>query len=64
MRNPIFEAMGGNSQFMSKFQQFASTFQGDPRAQIQQLMNSGKISQQQYENAVNMANQIMKMMGK
>lgn len=63
--NPLFNLLGGNNQpnnILQKFQQFKSTFKGDPRQQIQELLNSGKISQQDYNNAVNMANQIMKMM--
>jgi vancomycin permeability regulator SanA len=39
-------------------------FQGDPRQQVQQLLNSGKVSQSQYNNAVQMANQLQRMLGK
>lgn len=63
--NPLFNLLGGNNQpnnILQRFQQFKNTFKGDPRQQIQELLNSGKISQNDYNNAVNMANQIMKMM--
>ena len=43
---------------MKQFQQFRNTFRGDPRQQIQQMLNSGRISQQQYNQAVQMANQL------
>ena len=47
---------------MQRFMQFRQQFQGDPRAQVQQLLNSGKISQQQYNQAVQMANQFRQML--
>jgi vancomycin permeability regulator SanA len=48
---------------LQQFQQFKSTFRGDPRQQVQSLLNSGKVSQTQYNQAVQMANQLAKMMG-
>ena len=48
---------------MQKFQQFQQMFRGDPRQQVQQLLNSGKVSQAQYNNAVQMAQQFSRMMG-
>lgn len=68
MPNPLFD-MFGNSQFgnmaglVQQFQQFKNTFQGDPQQQIQQLLNSGKISQQQYNQAVQQAKALQKMLG-
>lgn len=50
--------------FMQRFEQFRRTFAGDPRQQIQQLMNSGRITQAQYDNAVRMAQQFQKLMGR
>ena len=34
---------------------------GDPNQMIQNLLNSGKVTQTDYDNAVNKANQIMRM---
>lgn len=48
--------------FMQQLQQFRRTFQGDPRQQIQQMLNSGKVTQAQYNQAVQQANQMMQMM--
>lgn len=48
--------------FMQQFQQFRRTFQGDPRQQIQQMLNSGKITQAQYNQAVQQTNQMVQMM--
>lgn len=47
---------------MQKFMQFKNNFRGDPRMQIQQMLNSGQISQQQYNNAVQVAQQIQQML--
>lgn len=63
MQNPLFNLLGGGKSalppnLMSALQQFKSTFRGDPRQQIQQMLNSGRISQEQYNNAVRMANEL------
>ena len=49
---------------MQRFQQFQKSFTGNPVQQIQQMMNSGKISQPMYNQAVQMANQFSRMFGK
>lgn len=67
MSNPLFN-MFGNSQFgnmqnmVSQFNQFKKTFKGDPRQQVQELLNSGKVSQAQYDQAVQMANALKNML--
>ena len=43
---------------IQRFQQFQRTFQGDPRQQIQQMLNSGQVSQEQYNRAVQLAQQL------
>lgn len=69
MSNPIYQQMAAQmpqnnmSGLMQRFQQFQQMFRGDARQQIQQLMNSGRVSQSQYNNAVQMAQQFQKMMG-
>jgi hypothetical protein len=63
--NPLYQQMQpqqGNS-LLQRFQQFRQGFHGDPRQQIQQMMNSGKVSQEQYNQAVQMAQQFQKMFG-
>jgi len=45
--------------FIQRFIQFKQNFNGDAQQQIQQALNSGKITQQQYNNAVRQAQQIM-----
>ena len=68
MSNPLFGMFGNMnnnpmSGMMQKFQQFSRMFRGDPRQQVQQLLNSGRVSQAQYNQAVQMANQLQRMMG-
>lgn len=46
-----------------RFQQFRKSFKGDPQEQVQQLLNSGRVSQQQYNQAVQMAQQFQRMFG-
>lgn len=64
MRNPIYAQYGApqTGGVMERFQQFKKAFTGDPRQQVQQLLNSGRISQQQYNQAVQMAKQWIKFM--
>ena len=69
MANNLFQAMGPQNNLgqmgniVRQFQQFRQTFQGDPRQQVQNLLNSGKVSQAQYDNAVKMAQQLQAMLG-
>lgn len=69
MSNPLYQqlnqqtpVMNNFQQMMKSFQQFKQMFSGDPRQRVQQLLNSGKVSQSQYNQAVQMAQQLQKMM--
>lgn len=62
--NPFFNAMGGNKQpnMMRQFQQFMNQMKGkDPNAVIQDMMQSGKITQDQYNQARQQAQQMQGM---
>ena len=61
--NPLYQQMTPNNNLLQRFQQFKQNFTGNPQEQVQQLLNSGKVSQQQYDSAVRMANQLKQMMG-
>ena len=54
--------MNLNPNMIQKFMQFKQSFNGDPRMQIQQMLNSGQVSQAQYDKAVQMAQQIQSML--
>ena len=59
--NPFFQAMGGNQQpyMMQQFQSFMQQMRGkDPNAMIQELVSSGRVSQQQLDQAQKQAQQI------
>ena len=62
--NPFFQAMGGNRQpnMMQQFQSFMQQMQGkDPNAMIQELVSSGRVSQQQLDAAQKQAQQMASM---
>lgn len=70
MANPLFQALGGGQmpgpmgQFqhmMQQFQQFKANFQGDPQQEVQKLLQSGKITQQQLNQIQQMAKQFQTM---
>lgn len=66
MSNPLFNMMGGMNpmnMLMQRLQQFRQMFTGDPRQHIQQIMNSGKVSQDTYNQAYQQAQQIQRMLG-
>lgn len=57
MNNPF----GQMQNLMQKFQQFQQMFKGNASQQIQQMMNSGKVNQQMYNQAVQSAQQFQRM---
>ena len=60
--NPIYQMLGmDQNAFLQKLNQLKSQG-GDPNQMIQQMLNSGKISQAQYDAAVNRARQIQQML--
>ena len=66
MSNPLFGMFGNQTMMnpvMQRFQQFQRMFSGDPRQKVQELLNSGKVSQEQYNRAAQLAQQMQRMMG-
>ncbi len=66
MPNPLFNALGGNKmpgpmgnfqQMMQQFQQFKANFQGNPQQEVQRMIQSGQLSQQQLDQVQNVARQ-------
>ena len=51
-----------NPNILAQFMQFAQDFKGDPQQKVQQMLNSGQITQQKYDNAVRMAQQLQQML--
>lgn len=67
MPNPLFNALGGAQmmpgmsgqfgQLVQQFNQFKQMFQGNPYQEVQRLLQSGQLSQEQLNIAQNMAQQ-------
>ena len=64
MANPLFQQFGQlqNSGIMQQVEQLRSTLKQDPREIVQGLLNSGQMSQQQFNMLAQQANQIMAQM--
>lgn len=69
MSNPLFNALGGGMpqgngpmQMMQQFMQFKQNFKGDPKAEVQKMLQSGRISQQQLNQVQQMAGQFQHML--
>lgn len=68
MNNPIMNAMltGNmpqiNNNLVQRFMQFRNTFRGNPQQQVEALLKSGRVTQEQYNNAVQMAKQLQNML--
>ena len=65
MSNPLFKALGGSQpNMMGDFQKFMQQMQGkNPNEEIAKLLQSGRVSQQQLNQAQQMAQQMQGMMG-
>lgn len=67
MSNELFNMLGGQAAggnlgaLLQQFQHFKQTFTGDPKAQVQALLNSGRMTQEQYNQLAAQAQQLMKM---
>lgn len=70
MANPLFNALGGNNiqnpfaDIIRQAQELQKTFKGNPRDEVQKLLNSGQMSQAEFNSLSQQAQQIMQFMGK
>lgn len=73
MANPLMGLLGGGqsnlggpfanmSNLMQQFQQFKQSFKGDPKQQVQELLNSGKMSQDQLQQCEQIARQLQNVL--
>lgn len=61
--NPLYQQINNTSNnLLKQFQQFKQQFSGNPQEQVQQLLNSGKVSQAQYNRAVQIAQQLQQLL--
>ena len=69
MSNPLFNALGGvlpqgngPMQMIQQFMQFKQNFKGNPKAEVEKMLQSGRISQQQLNQVQQMAGQFQRML--
>lgn len=58
-QNNMFNPFGGFMNFMNQFNQFRSGVQGNPQQMVQNMIQNGQMSQEQFNQLSNMANQIL-----
>ena len=67
MANSLFNQFGNNNemaQIVKQVQEFQKTFKGDAKAQVEQMVSSGIIPQNVFNELAQQANQIMAFMPK
>ena len=68
MPNPIYNSMANQNnpfmQIIQEAQNLKNTFKGNPREEVQKLLNSGEMSQADFNKYSQIAQQVMQMMGK
>ena len=69
MSNPLFNALGGGipqgngpMQMIQQFMQFKQNFKGNPKAEVEKMLQSGRISQQQLNQVQQMAGQFQNLL--
>jgi hypothetical protein len=69
MSNSLFNALGGGMpqgngpmQMIQQFMQFKQNFKGDPKAEVEKILQSGQISQQQLNQVQQMARQFQNLL--
>ena len=69
MANPLYNMFGGNApinpiaQLVRDAKAFKKSFTGNPKDEVQRLLNSGQMSQQQFNQFSQIAQQVVKAMG-
>lgn len=66
MANPIFNQFGNQnpfSQLISQVENFKKSFKGNPKEEVQRLLNSGQMSQEQFNQFAQVARQMEQFMG-
>ena len=67
MANKLYQQMNSNSEFpnnlLQRAQQLKQQMGGDPNTHIQNLLNSGRVSQAQYDAVMKRAEQFRRLLG-
>lgn len=69
MANPLFQALNGNQNGNTQniaraFENFRRGFHGDARQVVQNMLNTGQLSQAQFNQLAQEANQLMQILGR
>ena len=68
MANPLFNMMGNQSNPMADLirqaRNFKNQFSGNPRQEVERLLQTGRMSQQQFNQFSQIAQQVVRAMGK
>ena len=66
MANALFNALGNNNNpfanLIQQAKQMQQTFKGNPKAEVERLLKSGQMTQAQFNEYSQIANQITQMM--
>ncbi len=62
MASPIFSAMNPMGEMMKQFNEFRNNFKGNPREEVEKLLQSGQMSQSQLNQLQQMAQQFAQFM--
>jgi hypothetical protein len=68
MSNPLYNNFNNNqvnpfAQLIQDARNFKNTFKGSPKDEVQRLLNSGQMSQQQFNQFSQIAQQVLQVMG-
>ena len=68
MANPLFEALAGNQNsgmnpMIQQLMEFKNQMQGNPQQKVQELLNSGRMTQDQCNSLVQQAQTILSQFG-
>lgn len=69
MANPLFNTLNRNNnnpfaQIINQVNEMQKTFKGNPKAEVERLMQSGQMTQEQFNQFAQVANQVMQFMPK
>lgn len=60
--NNLYQQLNGNN-IMAQFEQFKASFQGNPKEEVQKLLDSGKMSQDTFDKLSEQATQLQRFLG-
>ena len=64
MSNSLFDAFGTQqnnvSQIIAQINEFKNNFKGDPKAEVEKMMQNGQLSQEQFNQYAQIANRFSK----